>query len=1046
MAATDIQYGDYSPVLNTVDFSFLKYVVDKKTSQYEQGLKSVSSSYNALKKDVSDPTNAQKRDQYLKNAQGELQKIAGTDLSLQQNVNAANSIFQPMATDKAFLIDSYYTAENKKQMAQMDQWRNSEDMETRKKFNPLIYNWLQSDLDSIKNGKGDINNYKVQGRKAFAAVDAQDILNKAVKDSGFTVSQDIDGGTYVYGVEGGKEFKQNYKTFADQVLKANSVYMQQNQILGEATNENIIKQGKAAGLTDEQSLSQYADSTYTTNKTNRETYINGVRDDLDKQKKDLIAESQGVDANTPEGQAKLADIAQRTKKLEQDGSQLTSIKSDYENQYGGDAKTTEEKKAAYLKNFLVNPKSFFSNGYFDADINTFSNIKSQSVKTTIKSNTAYFNAFDAANNAQKTESAIRTAQQNIEIKQDAQDLKEQREAFIESGGKIIGGKTFSGSTGGAGGLETVTTINPDGTITSTKQSKKPQLTYVGPSGVDINKTTNTLNAISGKLNDNMASSLSNLATAPNGGAVSLLNTMGVGRENVQILRGYFAKQQEQLVKDPSSKYKPDNAEAKALKDAYSSMFAFAKQNKDEATLTKLRAEYGKDSRDIDFHGILDMAISNTVFKDKKDWEYVRQWNEHKKDNENIIKLGNILSAGKKATVAQYLNNPDFSNLIIKDKNGKPDLIGEENIYNTLKNYKSFSVAGTGFFNDDMVVLPDDVKKKIAKGYIDGSVNVDIERGRYSTGPSAEWIPGKATMDVDGKRYYFKMGVNDVMPFPMSSDNYQKKMNQINSEVVLPNIDPSLKQELTASPIWNANGALKNTILTSLAPVTQFSSNIKMSDGSYGYAQVDDAELQKKIRGALADPKNVAENGVYIHSSSASNNGGLSVAVTFAEGTEKEKKNESCEYCGQTYYFPIDVVKGTPEVLQAFNTVNDQTEYNNIKNSGKTYDLYDYTKMGIKVQMLPHTSGSDTGDIVFTIQKQDPATRQYIPGQYETITDHYDLSNITFSELKDQIYNQTIDPYIMTRIDYNKAQAASTGIAGGLTKDNLLNKLKGLTFQ
>jgi hypothetical protein len=1045
MAATDIQYGDFSPVLNTVDFSFLRYVLDKKSNQYEQGLKSVSSSYNALKRDVSDPVNAQRRDQYIKNAQGELQKIAATDLSLQENVNSANNVFQPMATDKAFLIDSYYTAANKKEMAEMDSWRNSDDMETRKKFNPLIYSWLQSDLDSLKSGKGDVNNYKVQGRKAFAAVDAQDILNKAVKDSGFTVSQDIDGGTYVYGVEGGKEFKQNYKTFADQVLKANSVYMQQNQILGEATHENIIKQGKASGLTDEQALSQYADNTYTTNKTNRETYINGVKDDLTKQSKDLIAEANGVDGSTPEGQAKLADIAQRTKKLEEDGKQLTVIKTDYESQYGGDTKTAEEKKAAYLKNFLANPKGFFSNNYFDSDINTFSNIKSQSVKSTIKPNTAYFNAFNAANDAQKTESAIRTAQQNIEIKQDAQDLKEQHETWLENG-KPVAGKTFSGSTGGAGSLETVTTINPDGTITSSKQAKKPQLTYVGPSGVDINKTTNTLNAISGKLNDNMASSLSNLATAPNGGAVSLLNTMGVGRENVQILRGYFAKQQEQLIKDPSSHYKPTNTEAKALQDAYSSMFAFAKQNKDETTLKKLRAEYGKDVRNIDFHGILDMAISNTVFKDKKDWEYVRQWNEHKKDNENIIKLGNILSAGKKATIAYYLNNPDFSNIIIKDKNGKPDLIGEENIYNTLKNYKYFSVAGTGFFNDDTVTLPDDVKRKIAKGYIDGSVKVDIERGHYDTGPSAQWIPGKASMDVDGKRYYFKMGSTDTMPFPMSSDKFQKRMNQLNSEVVLPDIDPSLKQELTASPIWNANGALKNTILTSLAPVTQFSSNIKMSDGSYGYTQVDDADLQKQIRGALADPKNVAENGVYIHSSSASNNGGLSVAVTFAEGTEKEKKAGTCKYCGQTYYFPIDVVKGTPEVLQAFNTVNDQTEYNNIKNSGKTYDLYDYTKMGIKVQMLPHTAGSDTGDIVFTVQKQDPVTHQYIPGQYETITDHYDLSNITFSELKDQIYNQTIDPYIMTRIDYNKAQAATTGVAGGLTKDNVLNKLKGLTFQ
>ena len=104
---------------------------------------------------------------------------------------------------------------------------------------------------------------------------------------------------------------------------------------------------------------------------------------------------------------------------------------------------------------------------------------------------------------------------------------------------------------------------------------------------------------------------------------------------------------------------------------------------------------------------------------------------------------------------------------------------------------------------------------------------------------------------------------------------------------------------------------------------------------------------------------------------------MSVRVTFAEGTATEQKKGTCTYCGNTYYFPIDVIKGTPEVLQAFNTVNDQTEYNNIKNSGKTYDLYNYEKMGVKVQMLPHSKGSDTGDILVTIQEQDPSTKQYI---------------------------------------------------------------------
>ena len=108
----DITYGNFNPVLYTPDYSFLRYALYKKSSQYEQGLQSVSSSYNALKKNLTDPINAQRRDQYLKSANAQLQKMASSDLSLQENVNAANSVFQPLATDKAFLYDSYHTENN----------------------------------------------------------------------------------------------------------------------------------------------------------------------------------------------------------------------------------------------------------------------------------------------------------------------------------------------------------------------------------------------------------------------------------------------------------------------------------------------------------------------------------------------------------------------------------------------------------------------------------------------------------------------------------------------------------------------------------------------------------------------------------------------------------------------------------------------------------------------------------------------------------------------------------------------------------------------
>ena len=1036
MAATDIQYGDFSPVLNTVDYSFLRYVLDKKTGQYEQGLKSVSSSYNSLKKDLSDPTNVQKRDQYLKNAQGQLQKMAGSDLSLQANVNAANDVFEPMATDKAFLIDSYYTASNKKELAEMDAWRNSDDLETRKKFNPKIYNWLASDLDSIKNGNGDISKYKVKDRKAFAYLDAQDLLNKAVKDSGFTVSKDIDGGTYVLGVEGGKEFKQNYKTFANEVLRGNSVYQQQNQILGESSYESIIKEGQASGKSEKQSLSEFVDGNYTAIKDSRNKYVTDIREDIDKQKKDLIAETNGApDENTTEGQAKLHEIAAKRQKYEEDLKQLGVLQSDYDSQFGSDKTTTDAKKATYMENFLANPKGFFSQQYSDNDINTFSNIRSQSEKTTIKPNTAYFNALTAVNTAQKTDASIKNAIENTEIKADAQDLKEQHEEWIE-GGKPIAGKTF-GKTTATGAMETISVTNPDGSVTTSKQAKKPQISYVGPSGVDITKTMATLNAYTSHINTETASSISNLASAPNGGALTILNTMGVKRENIQTVRGYFIKQQEQAIKDPSKPYKADNAEAAALKDVYSSMFAFAKQNKNEAALTKLRAEYGKDARDIDFHGILDLAISQTKFKDIKDYDYVKQWKAHKKNNENISILSASLATGKKAVIAHYSTNPDFNGIIIKDKNGKSDLIGEDSIYDKLKNVKNIYIGGTGIFTDDTGAFSDDLKKKIAKGYIDGSVKVDVEPG-YIAGAAASWHDGRVTMQIDGKKYYYQLGQSDSSNFPMSSDMYKKRMDQINSEVLLPETSPEFKQELMASPIWNINGAMKQTILSSLVPVTQYSSNIKESDGGSGFKQTDTGE-QNAARAAMADPKNIAENGVYIHSMSGSNNGGVSVAVTFNQGTDKEVK-AGCKYCGKTYYFPIDVVKGTPEVLQAFNTVNEQTEYNNIKNTGKTYDLYNYEKMGIKVQMLPHTAGSDTGDVLVTVQKQDPVTHAYIPDQYETVEEHYDLGSGTVTELKEEIYNKMVSPYISTRLNFEKQQSTASGGGAAITKAQILKGL------
>ena len=301
MAATDITYSGLDPVLYTPDFSFLRYVLDKKTSQYEQGLQQASSAYNSLKKDLSDPVNAERRDQYLKNAQDQLQKIASSDLSLQQNVNFANSIFDPMATDKAFIFDSYHTQRIKKELSQMDNWKQSEDPEERKKYNPEIQEWLARDLNSLKNGKGDVNNYKVEGRSAFAYVDPQAILDKAVKDKGFEYKVDELGQPYIVTTKGGVGGVENYRTFAENVLASDPLYQQQLGILGQAREEKVVEQYKKnplyANATNEEIYKIAAKDSYNQHKEAQKKYVDDINISISRDDAEISAKLNGPDGS-----------------------------------------------------------------------------------------------------------------------------------------------------------------------------------------------------------------------------------------------------------------------------------------------------------------------------------------------------------------------------------------------------------------------------------------------------------------------------------------------------------------------------------------------------------------------------------------------------------------------------------------------------------------------------------------------------------------------------------------------------------------------------
>ena len=1043
MPATDLVYNTVDPLLFTPDYSFLRYTLDKAQSRYDQGLDAVSKAYNSLKRPVTDPVNQQRRDQFLKDAEGQLQKIASSDLSLQQNVNAANNVFEPLATNSAFLYDAFQTDRINKSLNEMKQWSESDDMDVRKKFNPKIYDWVSNQLDILKNGKGDINNYKsMPNRSAFAYVDPQDIINKAIKDTGATFSKDIDGGVYVYGTENGMAFKKNYNEFAKYVLNSNPVYKQQASILGESDYESLLKQGKQAGKNDQQTLSDFAYSNYDAVKTSTSTYLDSTLKTLQKKGKDLFAEQNTLDVSTQEGQAKYQDLMQRRKELDSEIAEYNSLKSNYNDQFGSDAKSIEEKKNAYIQNFLKDPKGSISQQYIDNDINTFSNIRSTFEKTTIKPNTAYFESMKAVNEGLKIKNDIEKGIVSNEIKQEGVDVKQQHEDWLEAG-KPIAGKTIG--MPGVSETETVSTINPDGTITTSKKPKKPELTYIGQSATDITKKLNTLTAISNQIDMKTAKSLDNLAAGADGGAISLLNTFGVNAENIQTARDFFIKQQNQLIKDPTKPYKPNSEESKALNDVYSSLFAFAKNHGEEDVLNKLRANYGKKPEDIDFFELLDLAISQTKFTDPKDLAHVNQWQEHKKANKDIEYLSGILSTSRQAVV-NYINSTPENKKEYKDvlieRDGKPAILDVQEMIKRIPKKGWFE--NVNWATDPPVTLTDDDVRNIAQGYINGTLDVRKKHEHIKLGGDD---PTDGLFDDDpgvyikynGKEIYLPFKGLDV--FPLSTDDLQKKFAKINDQTSLPEISDQFKDELFASPIWGVTGDMGKRIIQSLATPggTQYSSNIFETADGNNFKQVDDADDIVALRNAMTDPKNIAENGINVHTKSNANGGGVAVAVTFAPANTKDE-GKACTYCGRTVYFPIAMGKGTPDELAVYNTVNDQTEYNRIKDTGKMYRMFDFSAMGITVDILPHTKGSPNGDVIFTMQQYDPTTKTYIPNKFETVRDFYTTETRTYDEMKDETWSKIVQPFLLNRINVDRQAAAQQGGAAGASLDkNLITK-------
>ena len=141
--ATYIKGADtYLPEITpfTPDFKFLSAVLDTRTDKYDANFQATNDLYNkVVYADLSRQDTKDRRDQYAETIAPQIQQISGLDLSLQQNVDQAKSVFAPFYDDDLTVKDIVYTKQYRDEMAYANRLLDNPDQVQREKYLSLIH-------------------------------------------------------------------------------------------------------------------------------------------------------------------------------------------------------------------------------------------------------------------------------------------------------------------------------------------------------------------------------------------------------------------------------------------------------------------------------------------------------------------------------------------------------------------------------------------------------------------------------------------------------------------------------------------------------------------------------------------------------------------------------------------------------------------------------------------------------------------------------------------------------------------------------------------
>lgn len=730
------------PALYKPDFNFFDRMLQRKQSMFEQGASRVRSAYTSvLNAPLSNKNNIPLRDQYIKDAQEQLTKISSSDLSLMENVNAAESIYAPFWQDKFIVQDAAMTKAYQNEMQKYTTWKDSAKPEEREKYNSIGMMYLQNGLSKLQNAERTPEAFgSIEMRKAEPFTNVESYLQKMATAEKLEVKYDDPNGPYLIETRNGERSKEKYATWAASRIGNN--FQGQFDVIGTVENEErakILKRNNP-NISDQEVQTLIA-----------KDVVSELSKGYTKRNEEVDVEMARIDSLLSSiGQTGGPQNEQMFNKLVQERAELLGKKSSINEEY----KYFDQDKNKVLDYVSKAPKQYFSVLAKQRLINNWATGTASIDQKLVKENVG----FVAAQNID-----LRRAEHNLAVTQAG--FKREQELWERANPKV----TTTGANTPA--------KDANGNVIATSDvpgvSESGSMMYAGKSGIDITRTEATAYDVFNKNQKQNFVEAHNLIFDQRGilGFASKLGLTPI--EMSQVATAF----QKEIATDYAHVFTKDEAAAsKKLKEAL-----LASPSVKEAGITSITGPGNMRNALIAYAGQYlsersavagdgsDIALSNDEF------EALLRYSTA------VSKLDSYAANDRQRQELidkNLISNKAYSHLLV-DKNGKKDLVTISDLESKFKETE---------FEDEDGNKVNLSPKDLATAYISGNMKSYIPTGfsaiAASQMASAGTITFGQTVTINDKKYVSQGTITpNVMSLNKPYTNYPKGLEQLEAGVL-----------------------------------------------------------------------------------------------------------------------------------------------------------------------------------------------------------------------------------------------------------------------